>query len=103
MITNYTLSNFRKLPEITKEELVKLQFSDVDVLNEVEDIRVRRTNIDKAIAMANSEKYKTYIILKAGEALYKIEAKVLSIRENLVSTKEGIIIPISFIYSVDFI
>jgi threonyl-tRNA synthetase len=103
MITNYTLSNFRKLPEITKEELVKLQFSDGDVLNEVEDIRVRRTNIDKAIAMANSDKYKTFIILKAGNALYKIEAKVLSIRDNLVSTKEGIKIPINFIFSVDFL
>jgi hypothetical protein len=64
---------------------------------------VRRTNIDKGIALGKSEKYSTYIILKSGNQLYKLKTAITGIIGADVFTKVGLKIPINCIYSVDFI
>lgn len=99
----YTLSNFRSLPVTSKEDLSKITFESGDVLSRPEDIRVRRTNLDKAISLGRSEKYKTSIVLKSGENLYRIETNVVSIQSDSVNTSNGLTIPLYCIYSVDFL
>jgi hypothetical protein len=98
----YTLSNFRNIPISTNEEISKLQFDSEDVLIREEDIRVRRTNLDKAISLARSEKFSTSIIVKAAQNLFRIESTVLSIDNGFVVTKSGLKIPLNCIYSADF-
>ncbi|MCG9880179.1 MAG: hypothetical protein MH472_06235 [Bacteroidia bacterium] len=100
---SYTLANFRSLPVTSKDELAKVLFDDTDVLSRPEDIRVRRTNLDKAISLGRSEKYKTSIVLKSGENLYRIETNVLSIQKDSILTNDGLTIPLFCIYSVDFL
>lgn len=100
---SYTLANFRSLPVTSKDELAKVLFDDTDVLSRPEDIRVRRTNLDKAISLGRSEKYKTSIVLKSGENLYRIETNVLSIQKDSILTNDGLTIPLLCIYSVDFL
>jgi hypothetical protein len=103
VITNtYTLANFRSLPAISKDEIAKIQFEEMDVLSRPEDIRVRRTNLDKAIALGRSEKIKTSIILKAGDNLYRLETNVVSIQADSMTSSNGLNIPLRCIYSVDF-
>jgi hypothetical protein len=102
-MSTYTLANFRSLPAISKEEIANIQFEDTDVLTRPEDIRVRRTNLDKAISLARSEKVKTSIILKSGEHLYRLETNILSIQSEFTLTSNGLQIPLRCIYSVDFI
>jgi len=101
-MNTYTLANFRSLPAISKDEIAKIQFEEMDVLNRPEDIRVRRTNLDKAIALGRSEKIKTSIILKAGDNLYRLETNVVSIQADSMTSSNGLNIPLRCIYSVDF-
>jgi hypothetical protein len=103
MTSGYTLNNFRMLPISSKEELTSAQFSDSDVLDRPEDIRVRGTNIDKAIALGKSKKALTCIILKAGNKLFKIESIVIGLDKNFAFLKNGMKIPLLAIYSVDFL
>lgn len=101
-MNTYTLANFRSLPAISKEDLATVQFEALDVLSRPEDIRVRRTNLDKAIALGRSEKIKTSVILKSGENLYRLETNILGITADAAITSNGLQIPLRCIYSVDF-
>lgn len=101
-ITKYTLANFRNIPIISKEEITKIQFNSVDVLERDEDIRVRRTNLDKAISLSRSDKFTTNIIVKSNQQLFRMETAILSIDNGLVRTKNGLQIPVSCIVSADF-
>ncbi|MDZ4667587.1 MAG: hypothetical protein SGJ00_06860 [bacterium] len=98
----YTLSNFRDIPASSKEEIFKIQFHSNDVLVREEDIRVRRTNLDKAMVLGRDEKFITAIILKSGQQLYRVEDIVESIKDEYIYTKNGLKIPIVCIYSTDF-
>lgn len=100
---SYTLANFRSLPVTSKDELSKVTFNNNDVLTRPEDIRVRRTNLDKAISLGRSEKYKTSIVLKSDDNLFRIETNVLSIQSDSILTSDGLTIPLICIYSVDFL
>jgi hypothetical protein len=103
MKTNtYTLANFRNLPVSSKEDLAKVQFDALDVLSRPEDIRVRRTNLDKAIVLGRSERIKTSVILKSADNLYRLETNILSITADSAITSNGLQIPLRCIYSVDF-
>ncbi len=99
---SYTLSNFRNIPISSNEEISKIQFGSEDVLIRDEDIRVRRTNLDKAISLARSEKFSTSIIVKAEQNLFRIESTILGIENGFVHTKSGLKIPLNCIYSADF-
>jgi len=103
MTSGYTLDNFRMLPVSSMEELTSAQFSDTDVLDRPEDIRVRGTNIDKAIALGKGKKTFTCIILKAGSKLFKIESIVIGLDKNFAFLKNGMKVPVMAIYSVDFL
>ena len=101
-MSDYTFRNFRLLPKSTIEDLSKVQFSDQEVLFREEDIRVKNTNLDKAIALANSDLYHTSIVLKSGDDFYKIETKVLHLANGLVQCSNGMQIPTKCVYAVGF-
>jgi len=102
MRSNYSLNNFMNLPTSKVDDIQKLDISDQDVLSDIEDIRVRRTNADKAIALGSSKLYKTSIVIKSKETLYRVDTEILAIRDEMVYTKAGMQIPLKCIYSVDF-
>ena len=102
-MNNYSLSNFRQLPASEVSQLKLLSFSATDVLTHPEDIRVRRTNLDKALSLNSSELLSTAIILKSADGkLYKLDAKVTSFDGHQINTNKGIAIPLVCIYSIDF-
>ncbi len=102
-MSEYTLSNFRGLIAKNNQEIAQLNFEEGDVLFLAEDIRVRKTNIDKANALGKSTKYKTAIIIKTQEGLSKIESPVIGHDDDFVFTKSELKIPVKCIYSIDFI
>lgn len=101
-MSTYTLSNFRNLPVSGEEELKALEFGHNDVLSEVDDSRVRRTNLEKALSLARSERYKTALVVGAGDRLYRTDAAVIGLDEDFAYTSLGFKIPIRCILSVDF-
>ena len=102
-MNNYSLSNFRQLPASEVSQLKSLRFSEMDVLTHPEDVRVRRTNLDKALSLNSSNLLVTAIILKSAEGnLYKLEAKVTAFDGQKINTSKGIAIPLACIYSIDF-
>ncbi len=102
-MSNYSLSNFRSLTANTVDELKKLSFSSEDVLVRSEDLRVRQTNLEKAVALGGSDFLRTALILKTIDGnLYKLEAKVIGLDANKIKTDKGLFIPLVCIYSVDF-
>lgn len=101
-MSTYTLSNFRSIPASSLQDFTKLVFDEKDVLTLDEDIRVRFTNFDKAIALGNSKTYKTAIIVKTTTGLSKIETEIVSHDAENVYTSNKLKIPVKCIYSVDF-
>ncbi len=90
------------MPATSIQELSKLIFDEQDVLTRDEDLRVRLTNIDKAIALRSSKENKTSVILKTKSGLIKMDTGILSHDSNSVYTDGGYKIPLQCIYSVDF-
>jgi hypothetical protein len=102
-MNNYSLSNFRHLPSSSVDDLKKMSFDSSDVLTQSEDLRVRQTNIEKAIALKSSTFLSTALILKTQEgSLYKFETKVTGMDSQGVYTSNGIKVPLVCIYSIDF-
>lgn len=101
-MATYTLSNFRSLPVHSAEEMKALELGSGEVLIHAEDIRVRRTNLDKAISLARSEKYATAIVVKGTQGMYRTETTVTAVLDGFVYTGSGLKIPMERIISVDF-
>lgn len=101
-MSGYTFENFRLLPFTSKEDLSMVNFSNSEVLLREEDIRVKRTNLDKAIALGSSDIYNTCLVLKSGEDLYKIETNVNHLTDGVALCSNGMQIPITCVYAVAF-
>lgn len=102
-MSNYSLSNFRHLASTSIEELKKISFPDVDVLTQSDDLRVRLTNIEKAIALKASVLSKTALILKASDGqLLKFEVPISGFDGLNVYTETGLKVPLVCVYSIDF-
>jgi len=103
-MSDYLLSNFRKLQTENIGLLKDISIADADVLTLAEDQRVRLTNLSKATSLAKSKTLKTYITIKdVSGNLHKFQLNIIGFNHAETFTDNGYAIPLKAIYSVDFL
>lgn len=85
---------------IKKEDVGNLNFPKGDVLVSVNEIEVRKANLEKAAMLGNSEKHKVNIVFSAQEGLFAVNTTVWAVGSKFISLKGGISIPINRIYEI---
>src|ERR1043166_2339024 len=98
----YTLDNVRKVPVVDAKQLATLTPVEAEVLSRVEDRRVRKTNLEKALTLGKSVKFKTSIVFDAKEGRHCVCDLVVSYAKDTVWFPGGINLPLHCIRSVDF-
>lgn len=93
--------NLRELEKITTADLNSIIPLSADDMMSIEDMRVRLSNISKAITLGNNNDFHTDVVINTTKGLVALHTKVLSIEGETVLVKEGYGIPISCIYSLD--
>lgn len=91
--------NLREIELISSAEGLKI--SDQDVLDRVEDRRVRRVNLDKAATLGKVSGKKADIVLKTIDGYKRIQAKVIGVDANAAWIENKIVLPLVAIYAVD--
>ena len=92
----------KKLNVIEKENINKLSFVNIDVIEDLEAKKSRYNNLKRAAILGNIHKRKIKIIFKSSEGMFKVETTVWSRNEKYVTLKGGVSIPISSIFKVNF-
>jgi hypothetical protein len=86
--------------EVKKEVINDLRFPPTDVLYEREMIRARQSDLDRALALGNLEHSKIRIYFEDAESRKMVETTVWGVTDNRVILKQGVVIPIGRIHSV---
>lgn len=99
-----TALNLREVPVISPAELFHVHYTDSDVLNRVEDTRVRRVNLDKALTLSKNVKIKTRLVVYTTKGFVQLTQVVIHFVHDKGVTIEGDhFIPLHSIYSVDMV
>ena len=86
--------------EIQKELISDLRFPQSDVLSEKEKIFARQNDLDRALALGNLEHSKIRIYFEDEDSMKMVETTVWGVTDNRVILKQGVVIPIGRIHSV---
>lgn len=93
--------NIKQVPLITDPQSLTLY--DYDVLQRVEDQRVRRVNLDKASTLGKVSNLKANIVLSTPSGYKRIQGKVNGLDADSAWMEGGLIIPLKAIYSIDMV
>jgi|ERR1051326_1047839 hypothetical protein len=86
---------------ISKEMIANLKFPDMEVLNDPDAIRNRRTDLERALALGNLEHHKIKIVFEDQECMKQVETTVWGLTDKRVILKQGIVVPIQRIHMVN--
>lgn len=98
-----TAYNLREATWVTTDGISTLQLLNHDVLTRIEDIRVRRVNIDKAVTLGKSAKIKTRLVLFTQTGYVQLNAVVIAANDTDIWIEGGKSIPLACIYAVDMV
>lgn len=91
--------NIKEIELISNPESLRLY--NHDVLERIEDQRVRRVNLDKACTLGQVSNLKANIVLDTPSGYKRIQAKITGLDATSAWLEGGLIIPIMTIYAVD--
>ena len=94
------MNDFELIP---KEEVTKYHFVTYDVLETKEARAERKTELEKAMILGNSEHVKYKIFFTTTEGVKEVETTVWATTEDNVTLKGGVVIPISCINRISFL
>ena len=86
---------------IEKEDINGLKFPDTDVLTSKEEIKMRFTNLERALKLGNLEHNKIKIIFEDSEGIKQVNTTVWGVTDKRVILKQGVVIPIQRIHEVN--
>ncbi|MEI6880169.1 MAG: hypothetical protein WCK82_02340 [Bacteroidota bacterium] len=103
-MSHYELTNIKSIILTPANDLMNYTFPDTDILNQIEDKRVRITNLSKALTFGTSSlKGKTSLVLDTNNGQVRTEAVVIGFDNASVWLEGNIKLPMSALRSVDFI
>lgn len=88
---------------IAKEDIPQVKFVSYEVLNNKEDIALRRELIEEAMVLGNGSKNKSKIFFMSEDGLLEVETTVWSASDEVVTLKGGVMIPVHCIQKVDLL
>ncbi len=86
---------------IEKENISGLKFPDTDVLSSKEEIKLRFSNLERALKLGNLEHNKIKIIFEDSEGMKLVNTTVWGVTDKRVILKQGVVIPIHRIHEVN--
>jgi hypothetical protein len=87
--------------KIEKEKIENLRFPSTDVLNDPEKVKQMRTDLDRALSLGNLEHSKIKIYFEDDTSCKFVETTVWGVTDKLVILKQGVIIPINRVHSLE--
>lgn len=85
---------------IDKEDIALLKFPQTDVLDDVEEIKTRISDINRALSLGNLEHSKIKIFFEDIESKKVVDTTVWGVTDKNVMLKQGVMIPIHRIYKL---
>jgi hypothetical protein len=85
---------------IDKEDIALLKFPITDVLDDVEEIKTRISDINRALSLGNLEHSKIKIFFEDDESKKIVDTTVWGVTDKNVMLKQGVMIPIHRIYKL---
>ena len=79
---------------IEKENIRGLKFPDGDVLSAIDDIKIRASDLERALKLGNIEHNKIKIVFEDDEGPKHVETTVWGVTDSRVILKQGVLIPI---------
>lgn len=95
---NATIAN-RPL-SIEKENISGLKFPANDVLTSTDEIKIRYSNLERALKLGNLEHNKIKIVFEDADGLKQVETTVWGVTDKRVILKHGVLIPIHRIHEI---
>ena len=89
-----------KFQPIEKEEVENLKFPSTEVLNDIEKIGERRSELSRALTLGNIEHAKIRIYFEDDSSYKVVETTVWGVTDKRVILKQGVVIPIHRVHSV---
>ncbi len=86
---------------IEKEDISGLKFPEHDVLLSKDLIKLRISNLERALKLGNLEHNKIKIIFEDSEGIKEVNTTVWGVTDKRVILKQGVVIPIHRIYEVN--
>ncbi|MDI5894711.1 hypothetical protein [Flavobacterium algoritolerans] len=85
---------------IDKEDIALLKFPTTDVLDDVDEIKTRISDINRALSLGNLEHSKIKIFFEDSESKKIVDTTVWGVTDKNVILKQGVMIPIQRIYKL---
>lgn len=85
---------------IDKEDIALLKFPTTDVLDDVDEIKTRISEINRALSLGNLEHSKIKIFFEDTESKKIVDTTVWGVTDKNVMLKQGVMIPIHRIYKL---
>jgi hypothetical protein len=85
---------------IDKEDIALLKIPTTDVLNDVDEIKTRISDINRALLLGNLEHSKIKIFFEDDESKKIVDTTVWGVTDKNVMLKQGVMIPIHRIYKL---
>lgn len=94
------INTTNKPQSIEKEAISGLKFPDSEVLSSHDAIKMRMSNLERALKLGNLEHNKIKIIFEDADSVKQVETTVWGITDKRVILKQGVVIPIQRIHEV---
>jgi len=85
---------------IDKDDIALLKFPTTDVLDDVDEIKTRISDINRALSLGNLEHSKIKIFFEDIESKKVVDTTVWGVTDKNVMLKQGVMIPIHRIYKL---
>jgi hypothetical protein len=85
---------------IDKEDIALLKFPQTDVLEDIDEIKARISEINRALSLGNLEHSKIKIFFEDIESKKVVDTTVWGVTDKNVMLKQGVMIPIHRIYKL---
>ena len=85
---------------IDKEDIAFLKFPKTDVLDDVDEIKTRISDINRALSLGNLEHSKIKIFFEDTESKKIVNTTVWAVTDKNIILKQGVMIPIHRIYKL---
>ncbi len=93
--------NLREAKRIILDDLFTLNYTKPEVLESIDDRRVRRGNLDKAVTLGKNPKNTTRLVLATESGFVQVFGVVHFVNEKGITLEKDHFIPMHVIYSVD--
>ena len=85
---------------IDKELIATLSFPKTEVLEDIDDVKQRKEDLDRALTLGNLEHVKIKIYFEDDSSFKMVETTIWGVTDNRVILKQGVVIPVNRIHKL---